>query len=368
MKLLHIGVMILLLAGAVSCKKKEYPDSATTNDAVFFFNGSVSDNPVSVAAGINDYYMYSSYKQDSNGVYSFTGNLRKTDCTDNCPLSLSISLRDSKQLPMGSLTTADTFTPGDYTFADNNPEYKVTFLRSYNGNPASYHWDYGDGSTGDSTTHIYKKSGAYKVSLTIKDVNGYVSSISNTVKVGLPANACRAEITALNLPNGNVVTFAQSSSGQGTLSYLWNFGDGTFSTAANPGAHTYAIAGAYPVSLRVTDANSEVTYAYYNVITQSDLASRAPNFRVGSISSIQPLNLSTASFSWTDPSGITYRSDRVTQPSSSYFKVVSVGDYSPNEKGEKTKKVKVNLSCRLSDGINTITLNNAVAVICVAYR
>jgi PKD repeat protein len=366
MKLLHIGVMILLLAGVVSCKKKEYPDSLT-NDAVFFFNGSVRDSLVSVAAGVNDYYMYSSYKQDSAGVYSFTGNLRKVGCSNNCPASLSISLRDSKQLPMGSVTTANTFISGDYTFADNNPEYKVTFLRNYNGSAANYHWDYGDGSTGDSASHVYKKSGAYKVSLTVKDANGYVSSISNTVKVGLPANACRAEISILSV-SGNVVAFKQSSSGQGNLSYLWNFGDGTFSTAANPAPHSYAVAGAYPVSLRVTDENNEVTYAHYNVITQSDLASRAPNFQVTGINSIYPLNLSGASFSWTDASGITYRSDRVVQPSSSYFKIVSVEDYNPNEKAEKTKKVKVSLSCRLSDGINTMTLNNAVAVICVAYR
>ena len=36
-------------------------------------------------------------------------------------------------------------------------------------------------------------------------------------------------------------------------SYLWDFGDGGTSTQANPN-HTYAAAGSYPVSLKVTDA------------------------------------------------------------------------------------------------------------------
>ncbi len=36
-------------------------------------------------------------------------------------------------------------------------------------------------------------------------------------------------------------------------SYLWDFGDGATSTQANPN-HTYAAAGSYPVSLKVTDA------------------------------------------------------------------------------------------------------------------
>src|SRR6218665_3920050 len=137
MKLLHIGVTILLLAGAASCKKKEYPDSVTTNEAVFFFNGTVRDSLVDIGAGINDYYMYSYYNQDSAGVYSFTGHLKKVACTDNCPASLIITLRDNKQLPQGSVTTADAFTPGDHPFADNNPEYNVTFQQMYNGTAGS---------------------------------------------------------------------------------------------------------------------------------------------------------------------------------------------------------------------------------------
>ncbi len=38
----------------------------------------------------------------------------------------------------------------------------------------------------------------------------------------------------------------------GPLSYVWDFGDGATSTAANPG-HTYAAAGTYTVTLTVTD-------------------------------------------------------------------------------------------------------------------
>lgn len=54
--------------------------------------------------------------------------------------------------------------------------------------------------------------------------------------------------------NGNTVTFTDTSTdSDGTIaSRLWNFGDGTTSTAANP-SHTYAANGTYTVTLTVTD-------------------------------------------------------------------------------------------------------------------
>jgi PKD repeat protein len=65
--------------------------------------------------------------------------------------------------------------------------------------------------------------------------------------------------------SGLAVSFTDSSTdSDGTIaSRLWNFGDGSTSTATNP-SHTYAAAGTYSVSLEVTD-NSGAT----NTKTQS---------------------------------------------------------------------------------------------------
>ncbi|MFY7885950.1 MAG: SdrD B-like domain-containing protein, partial [Dolichospermum sp.] len=55
---------------------------------------------------------------------------------------------------------------------------------------------------------------------------------------------------------GNAFSFTSTVTGNtGVLSYLWNFGDGTTSTAANP-THTYATAGEYDVTLIVTESNA----------------------------------------------------------------------------------------------------------------
>jgi PKD repeat protein len=56
-----------------------------------------------------------------------------------------------------------------------------------------------------------------------------------------------------------------SSDPEGAIaSYLWDFGDGTGSTQADP-SHTYAAAGSYPVSLTVTDSNGVTATASQTV-------------------------------------------------------------------------------------------------------
>ena len=56
--------------------------------------------------------------------------------------------------------------------------------------------------------------------------------------------------------NDLTVSFTNSSSGgQGSLTYSWNFGDGTSSSAQSP-SRTYASAGTYSVELTVTDSQN----------------------------------------------------------------------------------------------------------------
>lgn len=372
MKLLRLGLLIMLFAGFLACKKKEYPESAVHNDALFYFKGTVNANPVSVSAGIDDYYMYSSYNQGSDGVYNFSGQLKSLGCPDsNCANTLRIQLRNSTPLPAGAaVNTQSAFATTTYPFSTAGMVYMVSFNSSYNKTPGTYTWDFGDGtsSTDPNPVHAYKKSGTYNVCLTItgSGAKGCVSSICNTIKVGLPGTPCTAAILNAG-SSGNTFSFNQSSSGTGSLSYYWEFGDGSTSQAPNP-SHTYGITGGYPVTLRVHDANGDEASSQYNIVTAGDGSSCAANFQVTSIAGIAAPNLSAASITWTDAHGRVHSSDRIEQPASSYFQVISVEDYSNNEKGQKTKRIRLKLKCEVSDGSNTISIDNAEAVICVAYH
>lgn len=64
---------------------------------------------------------------------------------------------------------------------------------------------------------------------------------------------------------GLAVNYADASTTLGTVSYLWDFGDGNTSTMQNP-SHTYATGGAYTVCLTVTDdCGSDNTCSTVNV-------------------------------------------------------------------------------------------------------
>ncbi len=54
--------------------------------------------------------------------------------------------------------------------------------------------------------------------------------------------------------SGKSVTFTNTSSGVGTITYAWDFGDGSSSTDASP-VHTYATDGLYSVTLTATNEN-----------------------------------------------------------------------------------------------------------------
>lgn len=128
------------------------------------------------------------------------------------------------------------------------------------GNPLTYQWSFGDGSTSTNQTavHTYTQSGVYNVCLIIDDGNGCTDTTCQTLVVP-GANGCIADFTYSAGPGG-LTHFLSTSSGQ-NLSYTWDFGDGTTGTNAYP-AHAYSSAGVYLVCLTVTDSINGCTDTY----------------------------------------------------------------------------------------------------------
>lgn len=108
------------------------------------------------------------------------------------------------------------------------------------GTYSSYLWSTGDTS---STTWV-TTSGTYTVS--VADACGAgIDSIAVSFTAGVAASFSSSV-------NQMTATFTNSSTGGGTVTYLWNFGDSNTDTQANP-SHTYAANGTYIVSLTVTN-------------------------------------------------------------------------------------------------------------------
>jgi len=132
-------------------------------------------------------------------------------------------------------------------------------------------WDFGDGntSTDQNPTHTYTSDGTYTVSLTVDDAFGCDRSHTETDFVVVTNPIADFSTSDTIYCTGMTIGFQNNSTGDG-ISYLWDFGDGTTSTATSP-THTYGADGTYAVSLTVTDS-----YGCTDVFT-ADVQNVTPN-------------------------------------------------------------------------------------------
>lgn len=175
---------------------------------------------------------------------------------------------------------------------------------------ASYVWDFGNGTNSNQAnpTANYTQSGTYAVSLLVTDTNGCKSNVtipnaviaSTKPTVAFTANftsSCTAPFT---------VNFTNQSTGMGTLTYLWKFGDGNTSTAQNP-SHTYTQNGSYTVTLVVTNQygckDSLVISNYINISQVNAGISVSPNDTVCPNQIIQFTNTAGTTSLWSFGNG-----------------------------------------------------------------
>jgi PKD repeat protein len=124
-----------------------------------------------------------------------------------------------------------------------------------------YEWTFGDGATGSGATvsHIYARAGNYTVSLKVTNSDGRTATAELTIYVN---PAARPPTAVINGPGqgteGEAVSFDGSGSTPGggqIVRYEWDFGDGASGSGATV-SHTYTRAGAYTVSLKVTNSGN----------------------------------------------------------------------------------------------------------------
>lgn len=122
------------------------------------------------------------------------------------------------------------------------------------GSITQWQWDFGDGAFNSlqNPSHTYNGAGNYNVTLRVTNSFGCSKVLSKQQYVKVSGNVTagfsNAAVTACNVPV--TVNFINTSAGTGTLNYMWSFGDGGTSTAANP-SHTYTAQGTFNVQLIV---------------------------------------------------------------------------------------------------------------------
>jgi hypothetical protein len=167
----------------------------------------------------------------------------------------------------------------------------VQFTAAANGSSAlSFDWDFGDGSvgTGASVVHNYTAAGNYQVVLIVTDASGQKASSSIAVSV----NASSGQPVVTQPPSSSVTTaqpgenvqFTVGIGGTGSMTYVWDFGDGTSTTTSeNTVTHAFALAGNYVVTVTATNSIGQSTSAamqMFNVGGSTDICAGLPRIEL----------------------------------------------------------------------------------------
>lgn len=127
------------------------------------------------------------------------------------------------------------------------------------GETLSYKWSFGDGAEaeGVNVRHTYEKGGKYMVTLTVDDGKGTpCSKATDVISVDVNSRPIADLKDVKDTCVGKRISFDASSSKDpdgGTLSYTWNFGDGTVEKGSSRMSHEYKKGGNYNVSVTVDD-------------------------------------------------------------------------------------------------------------------
>lgn len=145
-----------------------------------------------------------------------------------------------------SLTTCDTINvcvPANAMFTSVDSSGTVQFTDGST-NATTWMWDFGDASTStlQNPQHTYAANGTYNVCL--------ISTGCASDTICTQVTVCPEALSAAFTSTDSAMTAMFNGPTSGATSYLWDFGDGNFSTAQNP-THVYGNTGVFNVCLTV---------------------------------------------------------------------------------------------------------------------
>jgi PKD repeat protein len=250
----------------------------------------------------------------TSGSEALTVSFTCTSAAGNSPLTYEINFGDGSSVVRSSSASHTYVRDGTYravctvhdadgdsdsdevviTVADNNPRVslslspvsgaeslQVDFDCGVTGGnaPFTYNVSFGTGySTLRSTgTYTFANAGNYAVRCTVTDRDGDINSITRTVRVtsNVPDVTFTAEPSAGTAPL--TASFECSAeNGNANFNYLINFGDGSSPVARYTSSrsvvltHTYAAAGTYSASCRVTDRQGDFSSSSVSVVVSDE--------------------------------------------------------------------------------------------------
>jgi gliding motility-associated-like protein len=179
------------------------------------------------------------------GIYTVKLVITNAAGKDSLVKTNYINVLQPPQAAFSTSTSSVGCFPLRVQFVDNS-------VSTSGGTITSWEWDFGDGttSTAQNPYHVYYNAGNYNVALKVTNSSGCFTLLVKPSFIRATTGV-RADFSAsapVNCKPPESITFTNLTTGPGTVTYKWDFGDGGNSTATNP-AHTYTAAGTYNVRL-----------------------------------------------------------------------------------------------------------------------
>lgn len=219
------------------------PDTACLNVPVSFRNNSTNAALTSTwdfGDGSTASTQAPSHTYNVAGIYTVKLVNRYRDCIDSITKLVVIGPRPSADFS-SSATAASCKAPFTVSFTNQTQ------------NATSYLWEFGDGttSTEQNPVHEYTRLGSFDVTLRVRFNGGCETSVTKAVFVKI----LEPIMGIKDMPAGGCVPFEfkpkhDVNAVDGIASYLWDFGDGTTSTAEEP-THIYNTPGTYDLKLSI---------------------------------------------------------------------------------------------------------------------
>jgi len=233
-------------------------DGSTSSDDTHIVNWSwdFADGATGYGAVVNH-----TYNITNGTTVDFTVKLTVTD-TGGLVNSTTLRVTVDGKAPSA------IFTTGNLTVQQNTEPFEVNASGSNDDiNITRYHWDWGDGTTSESsaanpaTNHTYYTAGPFVATLNVSDAAGNFATRNATVTVQdnvPPVARLVANVTVA--PAGQLVEFNATTSSDNVdiTQYVWDFGDNSSTVSGNRSQagvvnHTFAAEKSYVVTVNVTD-------------------------------------------------------------------------------------------------------------------
>lgn len=172
---------------------------------------------------------------------------RETELISSVSAAESITVSTIRRAQTPAMTSPVMVLSADASVSSGCVPLHVTFT-SAAGDDVKTTWSFGDGGTSSlrNPDYIYDVPGTFHVTLTVTDSRGRISTASTVVEVNDRPVASFAIDKDRSFEEGDKVHFTNLS--KGAVDYLWDFGDGTFSTLSDP-SYRYGQMGNYDVKL-----------------------------------------------------------------------------------------------------------------------